>query len=85
VFQDSGIGIDSATQKRIMELFYTTKDVGVGVGTGLGLSIAFGIVQKHGGSLDFLSTPGQGSCFTISLPLVDINGPKSAQSTGCDG
>ena len=66
-FQDSGIGMDDALSKRIMEPFFTTK--AVGVGTGLGLSIAFGIVQKHDGRLCFASTPGVGSCFTIQLPL----------------
>ena len=65
--QDNGVGIDVASQARIMEPFYTTKQVGVGMG--LGLSIAFGIVQKHGGCLDVSSTPGEGSCFTIQLPL----------------
>lgn len=67
IFEDNGIGINPEVQARIMEPFYTTK--AVGGGTGLGLSIAFGIVQKHGGSLDFTSTPGAGSCFTIHLPL----------------
>ena len=67
-FTDSGVGINAASQARILEPFYTTK--AVGVGTGLGLSIAFSIVQKHGGSLNVSSTLGQGSCFTISLPLL---------------
>jgi signal transduction histidine kinase len=66
--EDNGVGIDEARQARIMEPFYTTKEVGSG--TGLGLSIAFGIVQKHGGSLEFASTLGVGSCFSIRLPLV---------------
>lgn len=65
--QDNGIGIDKKNQDRILEPFYTTK--AVGSGTGLGLSIAFGIVQKHGGDLSFTSHPGEGSCFTVSLPL----------------
>jgi signal transduction histidine kinase/ligand-binding sensor domain-containing protein len=68
IFEDSGIGIEPAVQARIMEPFYTTKEVGSG--TGLGLSIAFGIVQKHGGSLTFDSVAGQGSRFTVSLPLI---------------
>jgi signal transduction histidine kinase len=67
-FEDNGIGIESAILERILEPFYTTK--AVGVGNGLGLSIVFGIVQKHGGKLDFTSTPGVGSCFTVSLPLA---------------
>jgi signal transduction histidine kinase len=70
-FQDTGVGIDSAARTRIMEPFYTTK--AAGIGTGLGLSIAFDIVHKHGGDLDFTSTPGEGSCFTISLPLKSGN------------
>ncbi len=67
-FEDNGIGIEPSVQDHIMEPFYTTKEVGSG--TGLGLSSAFGIVQKHGGSLSFVSTPGVGSQFTVSLPLT---------------
>jgi signal transduction histidine kinase len=74
-FEDSGVGMDSQVQARIMEPFFTTKEVGSG--TGLGLSIAFGIVQKHGGSLTCRSTPGVGSCFTVSLPL------PNAQPVAC--
>ena len=70
-FQDTGTGIDSAAQTRIIEPFYTTK--AVGIGTGLGLPIAVDIVKKHGGDLDFTSTPGEGSCFTISLPLISCD------------
>ncbi len=71
VFQDNGVGIDPAIQGRIMEPFFTTKVVGSG--TGLGLSTAFGIVQKHGGSLEFTSTAGEGSCFTVKLPVAAIS------------
>ncbi len=67
-FQDSGIGMSAATQARIMEPFFTTKEVGQG--TGLGLSIAFDIIQKHGGSIKVTSEPGHGSCFRIVLPLA---------------
>ena len=71
VFEDNGIGMSQQTQARIMEPFYTTK--ATGTGTGLGLSIAFGIVQKHGGNLSFTSMPGVGACFTIQLPLVSTS------------
>jgi signal transduction histidine kinase len=66
-FEDNGIGIDPAIHARIMEPFFTTKEVGSG--SGLGLSTAFGIVKKHGGTLEFTSVPGAGSCFTVRLPL----------------
>jgi signal transduction histidine kinase len=68
--EDSGIGVPPEIQARIMEPFYTTKEVGKG--TGLGLSIAFNIVEKHGGSLRVRSTPGHGSCFTIALPWQPV-------------
>ncbi len=68
VVEDNGCGIDPAIQVRIMEPFFTTKEVGSG--SGLGLSTAFGIVQKHGGSLEFTSTVGVGSCFVVRLPLA---------------
>lgn len=69
-FEDNGIGISSENQSRIMEPFFTTKDVGHG--TGLGLSIAYDIIEKHHGSLQFSSTPGHGSCFSVSLPFTTL-------------
>jgi signal transduction histidine kinase len=68
-FEDNGVGIDPTIRARIMEPFFTTKEVGSG--TGLGLSITFGIVENHGGSLELTSTLGEGSCFTITLPLLE--------------
>ena len=64
--EDDGCGMEAAVRERILEPFFTTKDVDTG--TGLGLSIANGIIQKHQGTLAITSTPGQGSCFTIHLP-----------------
>lgn len=66
--EDNGPGMDKATCKRIFEPFFTTKEVGVG--TGLGLSVSyFLITENHKGSLTVTSEPGQGSCFSILLPL----------------
>ncbi|BDA70097.1 multi-sensor signal transduction multi-kinase [Calothrix sp. PCC 7716] len=65
--QDNGIGMTQEVKQKIFDYLFTTK--GVGKGTGLGLAIASQIVQKHGGSIDVNSTPGQGSEFIIQLPI----------------
>lgn len=65
---DNGIGMPEETSKRIFEPFYTTKPVGVG--TGLGLSMAYDtIVKKHFGTLTVQSKVGEGTTFTIGLPV----------------
>jgi signal transduction histidine kinase len=64
---DNGCGIDPAVRDKIFDPFFTTKPLGKGVG--LGLSISHGIVQDHGGSIDFTSQPGQGAHFVVRLPL----------------
>lgn len=64
---DSGVGISPQDQERIFEPFFTTKsDRG---GTGLGLSVTYGIVTNHGGTIEVESQPGQGSRFTVYLPV----------------
>jgi signal transduction histidine kinase len=62
---DRGQGMDERTRGRIFEPFFTTKKKG----TGLGLAIARQIVEQHGGSIRVESAPGQGTRFTIELPL----------------
>ena len=64
---DSGEGMSEEVRARIFEPFYTTRDVGEG--RGLGLSIAWGIVEKHGGTIEVESAPGAGSSFVVLLPL----------------
>lgn len=66
--QDTGVGMPEEVQRRIFEPFYTTKEVGKG--TGLGLSISHAIVEKHRGSIAVKSSPGQGTTFTVHLPIV---------------
>jgi PAS domain S-box-containing protein len=64
---DTGAGIAPEHLTRIFEPFFTTKPVGSG--TGLGLSLSYGIVHRHGGRIDVRSQPGEGTAFTVWLPL----------------
>ena len=64
---DTGSGIDSDDVPHVFEPFFTTKEVGRG--TGLGLSVSYGIVQKHGGHIEVKSKKGEGSTFTVVLPM----------------
>jgi signal transduction histidine kinase len=64
---DTGPGIAADVLPRIFEPFFTTKSVGEG--SGLGLSVAYGIVQEHGGWIDVHTSAGSGTCFTIYLPV----------------
>jgi PAS domain S-box-containing protein len=66
VFEDSGSGIPEQNLSRLFEPFFTTKKKGKGVG--LGLSVAYGIVQEHGGSMQVDSKVGAGTVFTVELP-----------------
>jgi signal transduction histidine kinase len=63
---DEGIGMTAEVAARVFEPFFTTKDVGEG--TGLGLSVAFGIVEEHGGFLELETNLGRGSRFSVHLP-----------------
>ena len=66
--EDNGPGMDDQTRKRVFEPFFTTK--GVDRGTGLGLAISyFIVVEDHGGEMDVVSSPGNGSKFKILLPV----------------
>ncbi len=65
---DTGVGVPENVIKNIFNPFYTTQDVGEGVG--LGLSIAYRIIESHNGNIDIQSQPGQGTTFTIRLPII---------------
>lgn len=66
VVQDTGIGIPQHEIGRVFDPFFTSKEVGMG--TGLGLSIAYGIIQKHHGSIAVQSEEGKGTQFIIRFP-----------------
>jgi signal transduction histidine kinase len=65
---DSGCGIPDAIRHRVFEPFFTTREVGKGTGQGLAIARSV-VVTKHGGTLTFESEVGQGTTFTIRLPM----------------
>lgn len=65
--EDTGRGIPPEILEHVFEPFYTTKETGLG--TGLGLFICYGIIEKHGGTMDVASAPDEGTQFTICLPV----------------
>ncbi len=71
---DTGCGIAEAIRERVFEPFFTTKEVGRGSGQGLAIARSI-VVDKHGGSLTFESRVGNGTTFTIWLP---VNGSAAA-------
>jgi len=66
---DSGHGMAPEIKDRIFDPFYTTKELGEG--TGLGLSVVHGIVTDCGGMISLESTPGEGSTFNVSFPVIE--------------
>ena len=65
---DSGAGIPESIRERIFEPFFTTKPLGKGSGQGLAIAHSI-VVGKHGGTLNFDSTPGKGTTFTLRIPV----------------
>ena len=62
---DTGVGIDDENMKKIFEPLFTTKTKG----TGLGLSVCQQIVSRHNGTVGVVSVQGEGTTFTVRLPL----------------
>jgi signal transduction histidine kinase len=82
---DRGIGIARRDQSKIFEKFYRTCDplVHNTKGSGLGLSLVRHITHAHGGQVEVESTPGKGSKFTLSLPLLaNIQAPANSTAAG---
>lgn len=67
--RDTGVGMSRDVQARVFEPFFTTRPQGQG--TGLGLSVVHGIIRDVGGAITLHSEPGQGTTFTIVLPLAE--------------
>jgi signal transduction histidine kinase len=73
---DDGPGIPEEVQPKIFDPFFTTKDVGKG--TGLGLTVAYAIVQEHGGRIRLESRAGHGASFYVELPVSGAKLPAAA-------
>jgi two-component system NtrC family sensor kinase len=65
---DTGHGIAPEHLSRIYDPFFTTKSARKG--TGLGLSVTYGIIQEHGGAIEAISRPGEGTCFHLEFPAI---------------
>ncbi|MDX1539452.1 ATP-binding protein [Arsukibacterium sp.] len=75
--QDTGIGIATAEQERIFDMYYKSTDgrrLSI-VGSGIGLSVSRALVEAMGGKISLSSEPGQGSCFSVQLPTEQAEAP----------
>ncbi|MEK7866981.1 MAG: CHASE domain-containing protein [Planctomycetota bacterium] len=77
-FEDTGTGMTEEVRKRCMEPFFTTKGA---QGSGLGLAVAYGVVQRHGATLDIESAPGEGTRIRIAIPFRTGMTPLPAPAT----
>ena len=68
-FSDRGIGIPQNDLGRLFERYHRGSNVSGIVGTGVGLYLVKMVVDMHGGRVDVQSREGQGSCFTVRLPI----------------
>jgi signal transduction histidine kinase/pSer/pThr/pTyr-binding forkhead associated (FHA) protein len=76
---DNGTGVDPAMMKHMFELFHSTKG---NRGTGIGLAVAKKIVEEHEGAISVRSAPGEGTTFTIRLPVYHSNLTDPSQTHG---
>ncbi len=67
VFEDTGTGIPEDIIEKIFDPFFSTKETGKG--TGLGLAVSYGIIERHRGTIEVRSRPGEGTVFTIRFPV----------------
>lgn len=77
---DDGVGMEPKDAEHIFERFYradVSRNRASGGGSGLGLAITKSLVEQHGGAISVKTAPGQGSTFTISLPMLHENSPRA--------
>jgi len=78
---DTGVGMTEEVRKRIFDPFFTTKGE---EGTGLGLPVSYSIVKRHGGEMRVESHPGEGTTFTVVLPMglaIPVDAPSEIEPT----
>ena len=69
-FTDNGIGFDQKYDRRVFEIFQRLQDRSTYGGTGIGLAVCKKIVENHHGLISVASTPGEGTTFTVILPMI---------------
>ncbi|GJQ58535.1 MAG: PAS domain S-box protein [Candidatus Scalindua sp. AMX11] len=77
-FSDTGEGMCRSVLKKVFDPFFSTKQP---EGSGLGLSSAFGIIRRHGGRIEVSSEIGNGSTFTICVPLLEASVHENRQNS----
>ncbi|MGK5051812.1 ATP-binding protein [Janthinobacterium sp. RB2P8] len=72
---DTGVGMDENTRRRCLEPFFTTKGER---GTGLGLAMVYGMMERHGASIDIVTAPGQGTVVRLAFPACAVGEGEQA-------
>ncbi|WP_332862512.1 ATP-binding protein [Janthinobacterium svalbardensis] len=75
---DTGVGMDDNTRRRCLEPFFTTKGER---GTGLGLAMVYGMMERHGASIDIVTAPGQGTAVRLDFPACAADEREDAPDT----
>ena len=78
--RDNGTGMDEKVRQHCLEPFFSTKEQRGG--TGLGLAMVYGMVQRHKGSIEIESAPGQGTCVRLIFPICEQKLPTRTKSAG---
>jgi PAS domain S-box-containing protein len=81
--QDTGVGMDEATRKRLFDPFFTTQKMGRGIG--VGLAFVYGVMRSHRGTIDVISDKGKGTTFDLYLPSLTPTEEAKSETSVQDG